>query len=244
MSESDQKSSEAGTILLEARNVHRSFSLLRNEIPVLCGIDLSIFQGEALCIMGASGAGKSTLLHILGGLDRPTRGTVLYGGNDLFRLSPARRTSLRARSFGFVFQSYHLLPELDIAENILLPAMRNLHWMHQAGRYREKAMDLLERVGLKERARHRPMELSGGEQQRAALARALMNDPEIVLADEPTGNLDSHTGDLVLHYLFSLTKERGRTLVLVTHNEEVAARCDRIVHMKDGQMCDAETYLQ
>lgn len=222
--------------VLEARDVHRSFALLRNQVSVLRGIDLTIFKGEAVSIMGASGAGKSTLLHILGGLDRPTKGAVIHKGRDIFRLSAGRRTEFRAQTLGFVFQSYHLLPELDVVENVLLPVMRRLNWISHSGRYRTKALELLEQVGLKERAHHRPMELSGGEQQRVALARALMNDPEIVFADEPTGNLDSTTGDLVLRHLFSLTKERGHTLILVTHNEAVAARCDRTVWMKDGRV--------
>ncbi len=222
--------------VLEARDVHRHFALLRNKVTVLRGIDLAVHEGEAVSIMGASGAGKSTLLHIMGALDRPTKGTVLHKGRDIFRLSAARRTEYRAQSLGFVFQSYHLLPELDIVENVLLPVMRRLNWVSHSRSYRAKALDLLKQVGLQDRAAHRPMELSGGEQQRVALARALMNDPEIVLADEPTGNLDSATGDLVLGQLFALTKERGHTLLLVTHNEAVAARCDRTVHMKDGRV--------
>lgn len=224
----------AATPILEAQGVHRHFALLRNRVDVLKGVDLAVGRGEALSIMGASGAGKSTLLHIMGGLDRPTKGTVLYEGRDLFSLSAARRTEYRADAFGFVFQSYHLLPELTIAENVLLPAMRKLAWIKQAKALREKALHLLEQVDLQDRATHRPMELSGGEQQRAALARALMNDPDIVLADEPTGNLDSRTGERVLEQLFALTKDRGHTLVLVTHNEAIAGRCDRVVHMKDG----------
>lgn len=221
-------------VILRAAGVEREFSLLRNRIPVLRGVDLDVRRGEALSLMGASGAGKSTLLHILGGLDRPTHGTVYFAGEDMYRWSAARRTARRAASFGFVFQSYHLLPELTILENVLLPMMRQWQWLREARPQRERAMELLAQVGLADRARHRPMELSGGELQRAALARALMNDPAVVLADEPTGNLDSHTGELVLQYLFALTKERGRTLVLVTHNEALAERCDRVIHMIDG----------
>lgn len=227
---------EATTTLVEVRNIHRSFTLLRNEVPVLRGIDLSVNEGDTVSIMGASGAGKSTLLHIMGALDRPTDGTVLYQGRDIFRMSAARRTDFRARALGFVFQAYHLLPELDVVENVLLPVMRRMNWVSHSLRYREKALALLDQVGLKDRAAHRPMELSGGEQQRVALARALMNDPEMVLADEPTGNLDSQTGEQVLGHLFALTKERGKTLILVTHNEAVAERCDRTVHMKDGRL--------
>lgn len=225
---------ELPEVLLRVEDVHREFALLRNRIPVLRGVDLEVRRGEALCIMGASGAGKSTLLHIMGGLDRPTRGTVYYEGVDLFRWSPARRAARRAAAFGFVFQSYHLLPELTVLENVLLPMMRRWQWMHDAAQQRERARELLDQVGLGDRTGHRPLELSGGELQRASLARALMNDPAIVLADEPTGNLDSKTGEQVLHHLFALTKDRGHTLVLVTHNEALAARCDRTVHMVDG----------
>ncbi len=229
-------SMEQSEVIIEARDIHREFSLLRNRVPVLRGVDLQVRKGEAISIMGASGAGKSTFLHILGGLDRPTSGHVLFRGRDVYDLSAARRTELRADSFGFVFQAYHLLPELTIEENVLLPVMRRLNWIHQAGRYRERAKELLDQVGLGERGQHRPMELSGGEQQRAALARALMSDPEVVFADEPTGNLDSQTGELVLRHLFALTQDQGHTLVLVTHNEQVAERCDRTIHMKDGKI--------
>ena len=228
--------SNSSSTLLEARNVHRRFSLLKNQVEVLRGVDLSIAKGEAVSIMGASGAGKSTLLHILGGLDRPSEGTVLFQGQDLYRLSANRRTECRATSFGFVFQSYHLLPELSIEENVLLPVMHRLNWLQQANHYRAQARELLKQVGLADRSAHRPMELSGGEQQRAAIARALISEPEIVFADEPTGNLDSQTGELVLQHLFSLTQDQGNTLVLVTHNDGVAARCNRVVEMKDGQI--------
>jgi predicted ABC-type transport system involved in lysophospholipase L1 biosynthesis ATPase subunit len=227
-------------IILEARDIRREFVLLRNRIAVLQGVDLEILKGEALAIMGASGAGKSTLLHVLGGLDRPTNGAVRYKDADLYRLSAARRADIRAHSFGFVFQSYHLLPELSVLENVLLPVMHRWNWVRKAAAYRAHAEELLDQVGLQHRARHRPMELSGGEQQRAALARALMNEPEIVFADEPTGNLDSQTGETVLRYLFQLTRERGHTLVLVTHNDAVAAACDRTLHMRDGRLANGE----
>ncbi len=229
------KPNQTSDVLLSVQGVHREFALLRNRIPVLRGVDLEVRRGEALAIMGASGAGKSTLLHVMGGLDRPTQGTVYYEGADLFRWSAARRAARRAAAFGFVFQSYHLLPELTILENVLLPMMRRWQWIHDAAHQRDRARSLLDQVGLADRVGHRPLELSGGELQRAALARALMNDPAIVLADEPTGNLDSKTGEQVLHHLFALTKDRGHTLVLVTHNEALAARCDRTVQMIDGR---------
>lgn len=228
--------SDTPQTILEARGIHRQFPLLRNQVEVLRGVDLAITRGEALSIMGASGAGKSTLLHILGGLDRPTQGTVLFQGRDLYRMSATKRTECRAQSFGFVFQSYHLLPELSIEENVLLPVMRRLNWLQRASRYRSHARELLQKVGLGERITHRPMELSGGEQQRAALARALISEPEIVFADEPTGNLDSQTGEQVLQHLFALTQEQGNTLILVTHNDAIAERCNRVIRMKDGQI--------
>ncbi len=222
--------------ILETKDLHRSFSLLKNQVEVLRGVNLQIHRGEAISIMGASGAGKSTLLHILGGLDRPTAGTVIFKNRDLYRMSATRRTECRAHSFGFVFQAYHLLPELSIEDNVLLPVMHRLNWLQQATRYRAHARELLQQVGLEDRATHRPMELSGGEQQRASIARALISEPEIVFADEPTGNLDSHTGEQVLQHLFALTREQGNTLILVTHNDAVAARCNRVVVMKDGQI--------
>lgn len=223
-----------GALIVEARDVHRDFTIDSTSIHVLKGVSLQVKAGEALSIMGASGAGKSTLLHILGGLDRPTRGSVAFNGESLYDLPNRSRTEIRATKIGFVFQAYHLLPELDLLENVMLPALSRFGASRREAGNRRRALDLLERVGLRERASHRPMELSGGEQQRAALARALMNEPEIVFADEPTGNLDSKTGDLVLHYLFELTREKGHTLVVVTHNDEVAKRCDRVLHLKDG----------
>ena len=223
-------------IHIEAENLHRIYTIGNSSLHVLKGVSLHVKRGETLSIMGASGAGKSTLLHLLGGLDQPSQGQVLFNGGSLFDLPGRARNEIRATKMGFVFQAYHLLPELDVLENAMLPAMSRFGACHMAARNRQRAMDLLEQVGLGARARHRPMELSGGEQQRVALARALMNDPEIVLADEPTGNLDSGTGDLVLQYLFDLTKNRGHTLVVVTHNDAVARRCDRQIMLKDGSL--------
>ena len=223
-------------IHIEAQNLHRVYTIGKASLHVLKGVSLQVQRGETLSIMGASGAGKSTLLHLLGGLDQPTEGKVIFNGQAVFDLPSRIRNDIRATKIGFVFQSYHLLPELDVLENAMLPAMSRFGAARMASRNRQRAMDLLEKVGLGARALHRPMELSGGEQQRVALARALMNDPEIVLADEPTGNLDSKTGDLVLQYLFDLTKERGHTLVVVTHNEAVAKRCDRQIMLQDGSL--------
>ena len=221
---------------IEAKDLHRVYTIGRSSLHVLKGVSLQVRRGETLSIMGASGAGKSTLLHLLGGLDQPTNGQVFFNGRSLFDLNGRARNEIRATKIGFVFQAYHLLPELDVLENAMLPAMSRFGAARSAGRNRQRAMELLDKVGLAERALHRPMELSGGEQQRVALARALMNDPEIGLADEPTGNLDSRTGDLVLEYLFALTRERGHTLVVVTHNEAVAKRCDRQVVLRDGSL--------
>ncbi len=225
-----------GAPLLCAENVEKTYAIERIVLPVLKGVSLTVHAGDMVSIMGASGAGKSTLLHTLGGLDQPTAGRVWFKGEDLYRLSGARRTEIRATRIGFVFQAYHLLPELDVLENVMLPALSRLGAWNGQPSLRRRAMELLSKVGLAERAQHRPMELSGGEQQRVALARALMNDPEILLADEPTGNLDSRTGELVLHYLFELTREKGHTLVLVTHNEAVGAMCGRRLVLQDGRM--------
>jgi putative ABC transport system ATP-binding protein len=220
--------------LVEAIDVRRSFVVGARTLPVLRGVTLSIAEGESLAITGMSGAGKSTFLHVLGGLDRPTAGRVLYRGRDFYAAGDRERSAIRARKIGFVFQAYHLLPELTVLENVLLPGLSLPGAFLRGRRLRERAAELLGRVGLSERAMHRPNELSGGEQQRAALARALMNDPELLLADEPTGNLDSKTGEDVLRYLFELAAERSLTLVIVTHNEAVAARCRRHVVLRDG----------
>jgi len=224
------------SVIMETRAVTRQYMLLRTRIDVLRGVDLSIYEGERLSIMGASGAGKSTLLHILGGLDRPTSGNVIFKGHDLFALGPRERTRIRAESIGYIFQAYHLIPELTVLENVLVPRMRFWNWFKHAARYKAEAMDWLERVGLKDRAEHRPAELSGGEQQRVAIARALINEPHLIFADEPTGNLDSATGDQVLRCLFDLSQSRQQTLVVVTHNEAVAERCDRTIHLRDGRV--------
>ena len=220
--------------IIEADGVHRTYSIETSPVEVLKGVTLRIRRGELVAIMGASGAGKSTLLHILGGLDHPTAGRVLFDGRDLYGMAESGRADIRALRIGFVFQSYHLLPELDVLDNVVLPSMSRFGLWRQGASNRRRALELLDRVGLAGRARHRPAELSGGEQQRVALARALLNGPEVLLADEPTGNLDTATGEQVLHYLFDLTKERGHTVVLVTHNDAVAARCARRLQLVDG----------
>ncbi len=217
---------------LSAVGLRKAYTLHGQRLDILRGASLEAHPGETLAIVGRSGAGKSTLLHVLGGLDRPEAGEVFVGGRGLYALSAARRTRLRAAAIGFVFQAYHLLPEMDIAENVMLPGMALGRLSRRALRARAEA--LLERVGLADRLRHTPPELSGGEQQRAAIARALMNEPPVILADEPTGNLDAKTGDQVLSLLFELTKERGAVLAMVTHSPATAARCDRTLTLRDG----------
>jgi len=216
--------------ILHVENVERTYTIGKTTLEVLKGVSLEIKAGETVAIMGESGSGKSTLLHVMGGLDNPKAGTVHFQGQSVYGMSSARRSRFRAENVGFVFQSFHLLPELDILENVALPAMA----LRKAGDAKARAAELLAEVGLADRIGHRPQELSGGEQQRAALARALMNEPDIIFTDEPTGNLDSNTGDKVLHYLFQLVENRGHTLVLVTHSKDVAARCARQLILKDG----------
>lgn len=222
---------------IQAEGVGMAYKLAGKALSVLEEVSLSIAHGESVAIVGPSGAGKSTLLHILGGLQNPTSGRVRLQGQDLYAMSPSGRTALRAQRIGFVFQSYHLLPELDVLENVLLPSMA---LGKPTSDIRNKCMDLLKAVGLEDRWNHTPLELSGGEQQRVALARALVNDPDIVFADEPTGSLDSKTGSQVLQCLFALAKTKVRTLVLVTHNQEVASSCGRLIHMRDGRIVKTE----
>jgi len=225
-------------LLIQAKGVHKSYTIRGAVLHVLKGASLDVARGEAVAIVGPSGAGKSTLLHILGGLDQPDQGAILFNGQDLYAMSGRSRSAARAQQIGFVFQAYHLFPELDVLENAALPAMTGLGPARSYSEAYKHARTLLAAVGLADRIAHRPMELSGGEQQRLALARALMNDPEVILADEPTGNLDEATGGQVLNYVFGLTKERGHTLLVVTHNEAVANRCDRILRLADGTVAD------
>ena len=223
--------------MLQADGLHKSYRLPHKTVEVLHGATLTVRGAERVAIIGRSGAGKSTLLHVLGGLDRPEAGQVRLGGADLYALPPAHRTALRARAVGFVFQSYHLLPEMDVTENVMLPAMA-IGGMPR-GDMRRRALDLLQQVGLADRGTHRPLELSGGEQQRVAIARALMNDPGLVLADEPTGNLDRTTGKQTLDLLFGLIRRRAHALVIVTHSPEVASLCDRTLTLEDGLLRSA-----
>lgn len=213
--------------ILSCSSVTRNYGPLQ----VLKGIDLSVAAGEIVSITGESGAGKSTLLHILGTLDRPDAGSLYYKGEDLLKLSAAKLSAFRNRNLGFVFQFHQLLPEFSALENVCLPA-----WIAGQGRREaeNRAMELLNYLGLSDRAHHKPNQLSGGEQQRAAVARALMNNPGVVLADEPSGNLDSRNAELLHRYFLKLREDTGQTFIIVTHNPELAALADRNLKMKDG----------
>ena len=203
------------------------------ELPVLDGIDLDIQAGEMLAIVGASGVGKSTLLHIVGGLDRPTSGKVYYGDIDVFGLDNGQLSRFRNARVGFVFQFHHLLPEFSALENVMMPGLIRRMDREEAA---DAAKRLLTDVGLGARLLHRPGELSGGEQQRVAVARALMLKPDVVLADEPTGNLDMHTGESVHDLLLGINKQQGITFVIVTHNDKLAVRADRVLRMAEGKL--------
>lgn len=213
---------------LVARDIYQSFRMGPRRIDVLRGISMEIQRNEAVFLSGASGAGKTTLLYTLAGLERPESGTVEFEGRPLYHLGSSAEARLRNNKMGFVFQGYFLLPELTALENVLLPAM--------IGRRATKveAEESLDAVGLAERMNHLPAELSGGEQQRVAIARALTNNPDIVFADEPTGNLDSKTGDGIMDLLLNLARDRNKTLLVVTHDTRLAARGDRQLHIKDG----------
>jgi len=201
------------------------------DLPVLKGINLEVQRGEFIAIVGASGAGKSTLLHIIGTLDKPTSGTVTFDGQDLFQLTETQQAEVRNTRIGFVFQFHHLLPEFTALENAGMPALVQ---RRDAAAVEADAVALLTEVGLGKRLHHKPGELSGGEQQRVAVARALMQKPDLVLADEPTGNLDTHSGDALFGLMRDLNKSRGTTFVIVTHNDKLSFQTDRIVHMQDG----------
>jgi putative ABC transport system ATP-binding protein len=232
--------------LLEAQDLRKTFHLGRhNDVQALRGVDVTIEAGEMVAIMGPSGSGKSTLMHVLGLLHQPDvdKGPsprLQFGGRDMTRLSDGARTRLRARELGFVFQSYNLVPTLTAAENVALAAE---YAGHGGTKGQASALATLDLVGLSDRARHRPSELSGGEQQRVAIARALVNGPSLVLGDEPTGNLDSAKTAEILALLRRLNRERGQSFVIVTHDPEVGAACDRIIRMRDGLIVGSELSL-
>src|SRR5512135_2715875 len=217
--------------LIEAVGVTKVFKTAAGELRILKGIDLSIRKGEMLGIIGASGAGKSTLLQILGALDRPTSGKVMFKERDIASMDENSLAQLRNASIGFVFQFHHLLPEFNSLENVMFPAIISGTSFPEAER---KAGAILGELGLSGRIRHRPGELSGGEQQRVAVARALIQEPEVVLADEPTGNLDTATGNDLFELFLELNKNRGITFVVVTHNKSLSDRCHRVLEMADG----------
>jgi lipoprotein-releasing system ATP-binding protein len=220
-------------ILLEIKNLTKHFTLNFHHIEVLRGINLTVRQGEFLSIMGASGVGKSTLLHLLGALDLPTSGEIFFEGKDITRLGESALADFRNKKVGFVFQFHHLLPEFTAMENAAMPAIiQGISKKESLG----LAKEMLEEVGLGKRLEHKPGELSGGEQQRVAVARALLLHPALVLADEPTGNLDSRTSMEVFHLLQKLNKERNVTFILVTHNEKIGAGGDRLFEMVDGSI--------
>lgn len=220
--------------MIQTRDLNKSFSALAGEIHVLKGIDLSISEGEMVAVMGASGVGKSTLLHILGTLDRPTAGEVFYDGVDVSSMPEQELTRFRNSRIGFVFQFHHLLPEFTAEENVMMPAL--IAGPPASLEAREKATALLDELGLGQRKSHRPGELSGGEQQRVAVARALILNPSVVLADEPTGNLDTNTGDELFDLLIDINRSRKTTFVIATHNESLAKRCHRVLQMVDGRI--------
>lgn len=219
--------------LVSAQNVSKTYDMGRRSLTVLRELSFSVARGDFVALRGASGAGKSTLLHLLGGLDSPDAGEIWFAGQNLVTFSANELARLRNSRIGFVFQSYHLLPELDALENVCMPARIARVAADEAEAH---GRELLARVGLKDRVEHRPPELSGGERQRVAIARALINKPDLILADEPTGNLDSHTGGEIIDLLCSLVAEKQTTLVIATHDTSVACRAPKVVHLADGQI--------
>jgi len=217
--------------LLFAHGLSKNYAMGGRTLEVLRGVNLDVSRGEFLALRGASGAGKSTLLHLIGGLDLPDAGEILFKNQNLAKFSESELTQFRSRRVGFIFQAYHLLPELTALENVCLPARVA---RISAAQTEQRGIELLARVGLKDRTDHKPSELSGGEQQRVAIARALINEPELLLADEPTGNLDSKTGGEIIELLKALCAEKQMTLVIATHDEKVAARAERIIQLVDG----------
>ena len=229
--------------MLVAEGLCKTYRRHAVEVPVLRGLDLEVYTGEFLSVVGASGSGKSTLLHLLGTLDEPDAGAVVLDGRRIDNLPNRDRDALRNKTFGYIFQFYHLLPEFDALDNVLMPAyiaQSTFGWVRTRGKWRRKAEELLRRVGVSHRMHHRPRELSGGEMQRVAVARALLTDPRVLLADEPTGNLDVQTGGEIVRLLRDLNRESGVTIVMVTHNLDIVAATDRVVRMTNGSIVTEE----
>jgi len=220
--------------MLEARNIHKVYHNGKKSLAVLKGIDLKIERGRFIAIVGPSGAGKSTLLHILGGLDFPTQGNVIFKEEDIYKLDDAMLSQLRNKSIGFVFQFYHLLSEFNVLENVMMPALISQKSKVKSQKLEEEAVRLLKEVGLNDRREHFPAQLSGGEKQRVAIVRGLINRPQLLLCDEPTGNLDSATGEEIISLLKKINLENQMTVVLVTHNLQLARAADGLYHLKDG----------
>jgi lipoprotein-releasing system ATP-binding protein len=229
--------------LLAAVNLHKTYRKHAIEVPVLTGVDLEVFAGEFLSIVGSSGSGKSTLLHLLGTLDKPDDGRILFNTERIDNLPAEQRDRLRNETFGFIFQFYHLLPELTTLENVLMPKMIASSvrgWFRERRALKHQATELLDRVGLGDRLHHKPRELSGGEMQRAAIARALINRPRILLADEPTGNLDADKGNEIVRLLRDLNRQDRLTIIMVTHNMEIVGNTDRVVRLMKGRVEEGE----
>lgn len=217
--------------ILSAENIIKNYRTSAGELRVLRGLNLKVEEGEIVALVGASGVGKSTLLHIFGALDRPTSGKVYYRGTDIFSLPDRSLAPFRSRAVGFIFQFHHLLREFSALENVMMPA---LIAGANNGKAKKRARELLERVGLRERASHRPGELSGGEQQKVALARALVNTPQIVLADEPSGNLDKEGGEMLYNLFLELNRDMDQTFIIATHNLELAEQAKRVLRLEEG----------
>lgn len=221
------------TAIINLEDVWKSYTLGKVDVPVLKGLHFHVNTGDFVALMGPSGSGKSTTMNMIGCLDLPTKGRILLKGQDISRLSESHLAQIRGRTIGFVFQQFNLIPTMTALENVMLPMV-----FQGKDEFERKtiASSLLKLVGLEEREKHKPTELSGGEQQRVAIARALANNPEIILADEPTGNLDSKTGAEIIHMLKKLHKEEGKTIVVITHDRDIAKNADRIIFLKDGKI--------
>jgi lipoprotein-releasing system ATP-binding protein len=229
--------------ILRASAIQKSFQMGESVLQVLKAVDLNVREGEFVAIEGRSGSGKSTLLHIMGALDVADSGSVEFEGRDIAQLSSAQRSQLRNTSFGFVFQFYHLLPELNVLENVLLAPMIEYSWTAFKSRkhqLRDRAREVLAQLGMEHRLRHKPTQLSGGERQRVAIARALVNSPKVIFADEPTGNLDAETGRQIMGVLEKLHRHKGQTIIMVTHDRTLASQADRVLVLRDGKLEKAD----